>query len=277
MGRADLHTHTTASDGAAEPADLVRMAYENRLELLSITDHDTIDGYLEAREEAATLPIQLIPGIELTTLWQGRELHLLGYGFDPADSAFMKLLVSQRRARKDRIGVITHRLQKLGLDVDPDEVFAVAGRSMPGRPHVARVLTKKGYTGSVHEAFVRYLGNEVMGSLDLFWVHLEAASEAVRGAGGVVVIAHPGRTCTYEEVEEMCNDRIDGIECIHPSHGYDHQLRYTRMAERWGLLVSGGSDFHGSGTHEAGSRFGTVTVESGRAERILQRCSSVPE
>lgn len=260
MGKADLHTHTTASDGTLSPGNLIALAKAKGLKTLSITDHDTIKGYLEVKEKAAELGIELIPGVEITALWNQREIHVLAYGFDDEDSDFLQMLRRQKRARMLRMESIVKELQKQGLDIELDEVKAEAGLGNIGRPHAASVLIHKGYVASVAEAFIRYLASEKLISVRTEYITIEDLVKLTQAAGGVLSLAHPGPMYSQKEIDKLLSFGLDGIECIHPSHNFNVQRTFTEMAKSRHLLVTGGSDFHGSRKSDYNPYFGIVTI-----------------
>lgn len=260
MGKADLHIHTTASDGAYTPKNLLKYAKEKGLETISITDHDTIKGYLAGKPVAEELGIELLAGVENTVIWKGREVHLLAYCFDEEDSALLSLLHKQSSARKKRMEVIVDKLREQGVDINVDEVKAEARSGNIGRPHAAEVLISKGYVATVNEAFIRYLSFDKLDEVKTEYATIDEVVAIFKDAGGVLSLAHPGPLYSGKEVEELVSLGIDGIECIHPSHRYKVQRAFTQMASEKGLLVTGGSDFHGKGTSEYDPYFGIVTV-----------------
>lgn len=260
MGKADLHTHTTASDGTLPPGELIALAKAKGLNTLSITDHDTIKGYLSVKEKAAGMGIDLIPGVEITALWNEREIHVLAYGFDDEDADFLQMLRKQRRARILRMESIVRQLQKQGLDVELDEVRAEAGTGNIGRPHAATVLINKGYVASVAEAFIRYLASEKLTSVQTEYITIEDVVKLTQAAGGVLSLAHPGPLYSKKEIDTLLSFGLDGIECIHPSHNFNVQRTFTDMAKSRHLLVTGGSDFHGSRKSDYNPYFGVVTI-----------------
>lgn len=259
MGKADLHIHTTESDGRLAPGEVASLAAEQGLEVISITDHDTIKAYPEAKRAGAELGLEVLPGIELTCEFNERESHLLAYCFDVTDRAFLQLLKKHRKARLDRVGWIVRQLTEQGLELDKEEVRAEAGGGNVGRPHVASVLVKKGYVGSAKEAFIRYLGNHVLGPIHSHYVSYREAIRIVREAGGATVLAHPGVLYSEDELEQWIEAGLDGLEAIHPSHDYNQQKRYQELAERYSLLITGGSDYHG-GTGQYLRHFGVVNI-----------------
>lgn len=260
MGKADLHIHTNASDGLLSVPELLKKISEKGLRSISITDHDTIDALEEASRLAPDYGIELIPGAELTARWKGKEVHLLAYFFDPTDSTFLSLIARQKRARKERMKKITQLLKKEGVEIEYDEIRAAAGRANMGRPHAARILVKKGYASSVPEAFIRYLSTEKLGDVATEYAEVDEIIKIVSSSGGVVSVAHPGRIYTNEELLELLSLHPDGIECIHPSHTYSQQRHYASLARKQNLLITGGSDYHGSVNSDYDPHLGIVTL-----------------
>lgn len=269
MPKADLHIHTLASDGHMSPEGVVQSACKHNLDIISITDHDTISGYRQARETARNLDIQLLPGVEITADFDGRECHLLAYCFDPEHPLVNQLLNEQHRSRLKRGKWIINELSKKGLELDIEEVKAEANGGNIGRPHIAAVLIDKGYVASFKEAFIRHLSDEALGTIrNEYYSHHEVI-ETVKKAGGAVVVAHPGKLYTIEELETLAEAGIDGIEFIHPSHDYKTQKRIEAFAKSHNLLVTGGSDYHG-GNKEYQKFFGVVTINTKYVHRLIR-------
>lgn len=239
---------------------LIERAKKKGLKTIAITDHDTINGYKKARLAASEAGIELIPGIEITALWNRREVHILAYLFDTEDPELLSLLKRQRLARIKRMRDIVEILCRQGLDISIDEVRAESGTGSPGRPHAAAVLISKGYVASVAEAFIRYLSSDKLEGITTDYASVEEVVEIVKGAHGVLSLAHPGPLYTADEINTLLEFGIDGIECIHPSHNYNLQRSFTKMAESRQLLITGGSDFHGKRKTEYDPYFGIVTL-----------------
>lgn len=267
MGKADLHIHSTASYGNLEPEKIVSLASQNNLEIISITDHDTIASYERAKETGNELQVEVLSGVELTCDFNDREAHLLGYCFDVTNSAFLNLLAKHRRARLERMEWIVGRITRQGLELDKEEVRAEAGTGNVGRPHVAAVLLKKGYVANAQEAFIRYLGNHALGPIPNFYVSHTEAIRKIKEAGGAAVLAHPGVLYNDTELQQWIDDGLDGLEVVHPSHNYDRQKRYQKLAEHHDLLITGGSDYHGRGEDYL-QYFGIVNVGLDRVHRL---------
>lgn len=267
MGKADLHIHTNASDGRLNPEDVPELARQNGLETIAITDHDTIRGYAPAKAAADSVGVEVLSGVELTCNFNGRESHLLAYCFDAEDRSFTRLINKHKKARLERIAWIVEKLKAQGLDMETAEVKAEAAGSNPGRPHVASVLVSKGYVASHKEAFVRYLGNHVLAPIKNFYTTHTEVIRIVKEAGGATVLAHPNRLYSKDELQQWINDGLDGLEVIHPSHDYEQQKKFQQLAEENNLLITGGSDYHGSGDHYL-RYFGVVNVGLNRVDQL---------
>jgi len=269
VGKADLHIHSTASDGHSSPPAIVKAALDYGLNIISITDHDTIDGMREAQKVAENTDLKVLPGVELTSNFEGNEAHLLAYCFDMEDTGLDTLLRKHKRARLKRGIWIVEQLKKKGLDLDIHEVKAEANGSNIGRPHIAEVLLEKGYVFSFKEAFIRYLGNGQLGPIPNEYYSVDEIISVIRAAGGAVIVAHPGRMYSSRELKELTGKGIDGIEVLHPSHNYELQKKMERFAEEHELLQTGGSDFHG-GEEEYQKYFGVLTVSSNVAHQLIR-------
>jgi predicted metal-dependent phosphoesterase TrpH len=268
LGKADLHLHTNASDGDCTPEEILEKAIEKGLKTISITDHDTIKGYNEARKSELSNKIELLPGVEMSVRWGEKEVHLLSYCFDPDDEDVNLLLLQQSGARRRRMARIVEHLQKQGIDIDMDEVRAEAGFSNIGRPHAASVLMSKGVVSTFNEAFIRYLSSEKLDNISAEYCTLTDALDVMKKAGGVLSIAHPGPIYSADEVDQMIELGVDGVECIHPSHPYPVQKNYTKIAKQRNLIVTGGSDFHRPSKSGYEPYFGIVTLGEQYVEAI---------
>ncbi|MCC5941621.1 MAG: PHP domain-containing protein [Balneolaceae bacterium] len=268
MGKADLHTHTNASDGDLSPEALLKKAQSKKLKTLAITDHDTIKGYLKAKEMAPDYGIELISGVEITALWNSKEVHLLAYNFDDKHQSFRNLLIKQKSARKLRMQAIVEVLNAQGLDIEYDEILAEANMGNVGRPHAASILIKRGYVSGVAEAFIRYLSSEKLQGVKTNYAPIEEVIRTTKDAAGVVSLAHPGRLYTDGEVRALIDEGLDGLECIHPSHNFSTQRKFTALAKSGNLLITGGSDYHGTGKSEYDPYFGIVTLGDQYIEAI---------
>lgn len=252
--RADLHTHTTASDGLHTPADVVQLAKEAGLQAVAITDHDTVAGIQEALEAGTALGIEVVPGVELSTVADGADIHILAYYADHRDSLWLERLESLRTVRDTRNQMMIDKLNELGLSITLEEVMDAAREEVSnrpsgatvGRPHIAAVLVRKGYVADIREAFDRYLKSGAAAHVNPPRLHPFEALEWIREAGGTSVIAHPGLYGNDALVEELIKRGVQGIEVYHSDHSSEDEQRYSRMVEKYSLIATGGSDFHGS-------------------------------
>jgi predicted metal-dependent phosphoesterase TrpH len=247
---ADLHTHTLASDGTQSPAANVKMAKDAGLSALAITDHDTVSGISEALSEGAKLGIEIVPGVEISTVAGNQDIHVLGYYIDYEDAPFLERLESLRETRNSRNEMMLERLRELGMDITMDdvqrEVEAVKSEGDTiGRPHIAAVLLKKGYVSSISEAFEHLLGKDGKAYVNPPRIEPATAVEWIREAGGSAVLAHPGIYGDDALVEAIIRGGIDGIEVYHSDHSPEDEARYLELAKRNGLPITAGSDFHG--------------------------------
>jgi hypothetical protein len=248
---ADLHTHTTASDGTQSPADNVRLAAEAKLAVVAITDHDTVSGVKEAQAAGERIGVQVVPGVEISTTAGGQDIHVLGYGIDVDDSQLLARLQQLRETRDRRNELLLERLGGLGMPLTMEDVRAEAAAvkrkdDTIGRPHIAAALLRRGYVSTVQEAFDRYLAKGGAAYVEVPRIAPETAIAWIREAGGAPVLAHPGLYEDDELVERLARDGgLAGIEAYHADHGPEEERKYAALADRYGLLVTAGSDFHG--------------------------------
>lgn len=240
----DLHTHSTASDGTLAPAEVVRQAKACGLSALALTDHDTTDSFAGATEEAARLGIELVPGIEINTDAGQGELHFLGYLIRPADPGLRAVLARVREQRLARTRAILSRLREAGISVEEAAVLRAANGATICRPHIARALVEAGYAESVPDAFQRYLSRRSPFYVPRAGLTAQEAISVICRAGGVPVLSHPGRL-PEEAVLALLPMGLRGIEAYHPEHSDEVAARWHALAERKGLVATGGSDYHG--------------------------------
>lgn len=245
---ADLHIHSNFSDGLLSPEEIVRKARDEGLTVISITDHDIVDGIDSATAEGKKMGIKVIPGIEFTTDLPGTEIHILGYYIDHKAHWLQELLSRIRDDRKNRIYKIVDKLKKIGVDISAEEILKLAEKGSAGRPHVARVLLDKGLVKSVQEAFNKYLSNDAPAYVPHFRLTPAEAVQTIKKAGGIPVYAHPAVSNKDEIIPELMVNGLAGIEVYYSKHS-DYQIRhYKALAEKYGLLMTGGSDYHGFST-----------------------------
>ncbi|KIL41147.1 metal-dependent phosphoesterase [Gordoniibacillus kamchatkensis] len=247
---ADLHTHTTASDGTQPPADNVRLAAEAGLAAVAITDHDTVSGVAEAVAAGAKYGVQVVAGVEISTVAGGQDIHVLGYGLNIEDEMFLSRLEELRETRERRNELILAKLAELGMPLTMTEVKAETatlkrGDDTIGRPHIAAAMQRRGYVATVSEAFDRFLAKGAAAYASVPRIAPETAIAWIREAGGAPVLAHPGLYDDDELVERLAGQGLAGIEAFHADHSPDEERKYAELAGRCGLLVTAGSDFHG--------------------------------
>ena len=249
----DLHAHTTASDGSDAPAELIRKAAALGLSAIAVTDHDTVTGLAEASAAAAEAGIAFVPGVELSVEDDRGRFHLLGYLFDIANVPLNETLKSIRAGRARRNAQMAEKMAELGMPVTMDDVLAEAGDGgeVVARPHFARALMKKGIVNSVQEAFDRYLATGKPLYLPKEVLTPRDAIALIHGAGGVAVMAHPGLIAMndhalLERIADLATeDGLDGIEAYYSQHGEAQTQRFLKIAQDHGMIVTGGSDYHG--------------------------------
>ena len=258
----DLHLHTTASDGLLSPADLVSRAAGCGLRTISVTDHDTGAGLPEAGDAARRLGVRLIPGVEITAVEDGRDVHMLAYFLDTTDAAFDDFLRLQRRNRIERIREVAGRLDALGCPIDIEALFATirqrSTRSV-GRPQIADALVKAGHVRDRDDAFERLLGIGQPAFVPRRGPSPEAVISIVGKAAGIVSMAHPGLTAMDHLIPRLAAAGLQAIEARHSDHDAATEVRYRQLAADHGLAVSGGSDFHGDVGRRA-TTIGRVTL-----------------
>ena len=242
---ADLHLHTHFSDGTYTPEELVEHAREKGLSAIALTDHDTVEGCTRAAAACENAGIEFIVGTELTADHQGTELHILGYFMDLENSLLLQEISKCQITRQERIREMVVRLNHSGVPLKADRVFAIANCQSPGRPHVARALVEDGYCSSMDEAFERFLKRSRCAWVPKRRISAAEAIELIHQAGGLAVLAHPGLNRTDDIIPPVVKAGLDGIECLHTKHSTTATERYLELADRYKLLVTGGSDCHG--------------------------------
>lgn len=242
--RADLHTHTTCSDGTVSPEDLIDAAQKSGLGALSITDHDTLKAYdlIQKREG-----FQIIPGIEISANFGKSSVHLLAYSFSLKNEELRALCQQQIVRREKRNQEILERLKKLGCHIEPEELYFTPTDQISsiGRPHIAKIMMNKGFVHSIREAFDRYIGEEGPSFVGGARCSVEEAIEVVHAAGGFVVIAHPHYIKDKSALRKLLKMPLDGLEAYYAHFTQEHVPYWLGVAKEHGLFVTGGSDFHG--------------------------------
>lgn len=246
---ADLHTHSTASDGEHSPAELVRLAKARGIRALSITDHDTIAGLGEALEAGDELGVKMIRGVELSA-GEYHSFHILGYGFGAHPEPLLAICRRFQRGREERKHLIHDYLKGQGVPVSLAEVEEIAGGAIIGRPHFAQAMVRRGYVASNREAFARYLDADGYHKLPVFKLSARECIDAIKNAGGKASLAHPYQLKMENHalealVKKLCGWGLDAVECYYPKHTAGQQSFYLSLAEKYNLHATGGSDFHG--------------------------------
>ena len=242
---ADLHLHTSFSDGTYSPEELAAHGKRHQLAAMALTDHDTVEGCARMAEACASHGIEFIPGAELTAEWNGVELHLIGYFLDTTNARLLSELAEFQRARQERIHEMVARLNELNIPLDAESVFKLANCRSPGRPHVGRALVQSGFCSNMDEAFDRFLKKHRPAYVPKFKMSAEHAVELIHSAGGLAVMAHPALNRTDQVIPKLVAAGLDGIECFHTKHSAADSRHYLSIAQRYKLLITGGSDCHG--------------------------------
>ncbi len=270
----DLHVHTTMSDGTLSPAEVVRYARKRCLKAIAVTDHDTIAGIGPAQHEGTTTELEVIPGVEISADWAPGIMHILGYFIRPDDPGLLRRLAWLSKGRRERIPLILEKLNALGVHITEQEVDTEAVNGVPGRPHVANIMVRKGYVSTLQDAFDRYLKKGAPAYVVKTKLKPEKAILAISQAGGLAVLAHPyslredssGRLeATVRGLKEY---GLRGIEAYYSKHTLAQTRTYLDIASRLALIVTGGSDFHGSNKPEV--EMGLIPAVGSLAYEILR-------
>ncbi len=244
-GRADLHTHTTYSDGTLSPYELVKKSKHAGLNIISITDHDTVDGIDEAIEVGKELDVEVIPGVELSASLNDMEVHILGYFIDYKNKALLDALAVFRLERLRRAERIVGKLNKMNVPLTMESVLANTSGGAVGRPHIATALVNEGHAESYKQAFNKYIGNGRPAFEKKTQFSPVETVKLIAEAGGLSFLAHPGKWLEDELLIQLIKSGLDGIEVVHPSHSHELVEYYRGVVNEYCLLESGGSDFHG--------------------------------
>lgn len=269
---ADLHIHSTYSDGSFPPEQLVKMAKENGLSTIALADHDTVEGVPEMIALGKEMGIEVIPAIEFSTVREKAEVHILGYYMDYRSRDFLKRVEAFFTARLDRAREMVNRLNQLGINIHYEDVTKLAGDKYIGRPHLAMALKQAGYIKETDDAYTNELiGNEGKAYVPKFQLKPVEAISIIKKAGGIAVLAHPyfinrGKPFGEEEIKELTEYGLDGLEVYHSKHSEKTSQYYLEIAEKLNLLVTGGSDFHGENT--PGIQVGDVRIDDQRVKKL---------
>ena len=275
----DLHLHSTASDGGYSPTELVKKCFEVNLQIVALTDHDTVGGIQEAIEAGEEYGITVIPGIEFSTKANGKSVHMLGFGLDYHNQGLLDMLAVQREQRSKRLDVILEKFKAVGIELERDDVLKYVDGGSIGRPHVAKALVSEGHVRDMKEAFDLYLAEgqpcyvakekEMTPEDAISWIHK---------TGGIAIIAHPVYYDNDELIEYLVSrHNLDGVEVYHRDHGEEDVTHFEeltkRLEEKYGrsLLRTGGSDFHHEDYGRVREPLGVTRLENALAEKLMER------
>ena len=247
MQFSDLHVHSKYSDGLLWPKDIVKIACKKGIKYLSITDHDTIDSQYCLQDLSREYNLSLIPGVELSTEYKEREIHILGYFINIYDKDLQFTLQNIKETRKQRAKNIIDKLNDLDINISFEDISG-DGSSI-GRPHIAKALVSKGYTENTKEAFQQYLIKGKPAYVDRYKIHYKEALKLINSCNGISVLAHPGEIYKGIQMNEIIRELkiygLKGIEVFHPSHSSKQVNDYYNLAKKYSLVITGGSDYHG--------------------------------
>jgi predicted metal-dependent phosphoesterase TrpH len=246
----ELHTHSVYSDGTSTPAELISMAAARKLKGFALTDHDTVEGVLEAVRLGQEHGVAVVSGLEISARHGDRSLHILGYGIDPESRKLRDWLARLQQGRAERNTKILEKLRGIGLAVSDDEVARLSACGQTGRPHIARLLIDKGYAANMNQAFKLYLGRNKPAWCSRFAYSAAETIALIQQAGGLAVLAHPGSIDSSMRaqpliIQELVERKLDGLELFYPSHTRKASKRLKELAKKYNLLCTGGSDYHG--------------------------------
>jgi predicted metal-dependent phosphoesterase TrpH len=243
--KADLHMHTTFSDGMLSPYELVKKCKQRGLSVIAITDHDSVSAFPDAIAYGKEFGVEVIPGVELSAMHGDRDIHILGYFLDYTNQHLLEYLEFFRIERVKRAERIVAKLNNINVPLTMDAVMERAGKGAVGRPHIASALVDEGFINNYQEAFEKYIGNGGPAYERKFHVTPEEAIKLISSSGGLSFLAHPGKYTSDEAINQLISDGLDGIEVIHPSHSLSDSAHFRGVVGEYFLLESGGSDFHG--------------------------------
>ena len=270
----DLHIHTTASDGLFTPSLLLEEVKAAGLSCISVTDHDSVENVEESRRLLRDEEISLIPGVELSTNWEGKDIHILGYFIDPGHPVLLQALEELREKRVERMERIVSRMKEEGFDVELEEVLKATHNGAAGRSHLARILLKKGFVSSINEAFENYLAEGRPFYVRKMTLPPREAISLIVEAGGIPVLAHPGISEAYKALDTFIRWGLQGLEVYYPDHTEEQVKFLLSLSKERKLLISGGSDAHG--LPEKGKHLGEFKVPYSKVADLLSFSEKVP-
>jgi predicted metal-dependent phosphoesterase TrpH len=272
-GKADLHTHTTFSDGSLSPYELIKKAKSVGIDVLGITDHDSVGALDEAVAIGKEFDVEVIAGMELSASYKNTEIHILGYFVDYHSKALQEALAVFREKRLRRAERIVDKLNRMNIPLTIESVLANATGDSIGRPHIANALVNQGHAQSYYQAFNKYIGDGRPAYEKKPECSPEETVRLIADAGGLSFLAHPGRTVSEELLFHLISAGLDGVEVVHPSHTAEHVQYYRGIVNEYCLLESGGSDFHG-GAKNDDHLFGRVSIPVATVDVMRRRLFS---
>jgi predicted metal-dependent phosphoesterase TrpH len=266
---ADLHIHTVKSDGTDTVEGIFIHAQREGLQAIAITDHDTVAAYAEAREMEKKYGVEYVPGVELSAMYDSKEVHIVGLYVDSENKHFQEMLAYFQKRRAERAEKIIKKLKEQGLRIEYEELYEITeNMNNAGRLHIAKLLVKKNLALSIKDAFNKFLSEGRPAYVEKAKLTVKEAVDLIREAGGISVLAHPSILDRDELIEGWSAIGLDGVEAFHPDHSYEDMIRYLDIAGRYGLLVSGGSDCHG--TAKDYTRIGKIKLPYAYFEKIKE-------
>ena len=263
----DLHIHTKASDGSLSPENVVKKAKKMNYQAISITDHDTVSGLEEAIKTGEKVNLEVIPGIEFNTKFEGNEVHILGYFIDYYNQDLLKITKKLHDSRVNRVNKIINKLKTMGIKISNDEVFSLSNGGAVGRSHVARILKNKNYVENFSEAFDKYLAIGKEAYFERYRLEPDEAINIIKNSGGIPVLAHPGLIGDDKIIKEILSMGVVGIEAYYYEHNSNETDKYIKLANDNNLLITGGSDDHGPGNKD-GERLGKMKLDYKLVEEL---------
>lgn len=267
MGKIDLHIHTTYSDGSNTPKEIIDLAKIRDVSTISITDHDCVDGYIEIKDYAEQQGIELIPGVEISSRYEQYEIHILGYYIDVFNPVLLKCLSFIQKGRIYRTKQILHKLSQYGFPLEFDYVSKLAGNSgIIGRVHIATALAEQGYVSDYKEAFDVYLGQGKLAYVPKPTFSSEKIFKVINDANGISVLAHPGIINNDSLIPIFKSQGLQGLEVFYQYRNYINIFYYQQMAHKYGLIMTGGSDYHG--TNRDIDAYGKISLDKKYLEEL---------
>lgn len=264
---ADLHVHSNLSDGTHTPEELVELAKEAGLTAIALTDHDGVGGIERAQNKGAAIGLEVVAGIEFTTEVPKAEVHILGYFIDFKSPKLLETIKNIQEDRVNRIYRIVEKLKALGVEITPQDVFEISGKAAPGRPHVARALIKKGIVPDFRSAFYKYLDFRAPAYVSHYKLTPGEAVKLIKEIKGIPVFAHPQISACDDLIPDLLADGLKGIEVYYPGYGPGTIAHYKQLAKKYGLLLTGGSDYHGLDSGRE-VRLGDITLSDGLFKKL---------